>query len=739
MTTVVTFAEAAEQVKAHLNIVEVVNRSVPLKKRGRNYLGLCPFHNERTPSFNVHPEKNLFKCFGCGEAGDALTFLMKTENKTYGEVIAQQAEALGLAITQGREDAAHAQARKTDRELLLALYQSALGFYQSQLQGPKGSFCRHYLEERGFLPNLSQRYQLGLAPSPEDGAWDYLTSYLLSAHPQLGEKLTQTPDYLEQTGLALPKKSGSGFYDRFRNRLMIPIFNPQGQVIAFGGRALLAEDNPKYLNSPETPLYNKSQTLYGLNWAKVAIGKKRRALIMEGYFDVMATQLAGLEEAVATCGTALTEEHARLLLKAGAQTLFLVFDSDKAGQQAALSALQRLEGLMSKPLALGGVSGSLSVRVLQLPSGKDPDDYFKNHTQEDFEALLETAPDGYTFKCEMALAGLPLETSQQRIEAAHRLTPLLAGIGQPLWQAELTRRYAQKLGLEQTALEQEIKQFVAAQPVANTQPKPAHSGYSASVTNRNVTTPVSGAPYPVQDAYSYQKDPQRPANKAKSDKLAAIDGPRLSERLPLRNQANLLAVETALLAVPLTLDSLVYALPDWPQLLSLTLNLPEAEPAFSPETQALKASLLATVSHLALEKPMSALITANLNPTDALFKPLYSLLADAERQREEAGLAALPAVQQLQWALRQAKQVRQKLAQLNRQQMLKTLNQQVQQLEKHPPDFSADASSLTTNSPTAAMLAVQYEVWEQLKVSPPPLSKQFPQTGGTEVTSKEIL
>jgi DNA primase len=442
MSQSVSFQDAAEQVKQRLDVIETIGRFVTLKKRGRSHLGLCPFHNERTPSFNVSAEKGFFKCFGCGESGDAISFLMKIENKSYGEIIREQAEEMGLSIRyseNAEEQAQHAQ-KTEERERLYDVLHNAGQWFHTQLQTPEHQAIRTYLLNRGTLHEAIKRFQLGYAPE----TWESLTQYLKIACPHVHHEEA----ILERASLAGVRDNGKGYYDKFRHRLMVPIHDVKGKIIGFGGRALGEDQQPKYLNSSESIVYQKSHVLYGLFQAKDAIRKQKRAVIMEGYFDVIASHLAGLEEAVATCGTALTDSHIPLLLKSGVETLYLCFDSDAAGRNATLNALERLDPWIQRQ--------ALKTRVLSISSGKDPDDYFKTHTLADFERLMQNAPDGLSFRLDCVLEGVNWHHPEGQLEASNRLMPLLSRVKHPVLRSQLLTQYAERLRLSEDALRQSL-------------------------------------------------------------------------------------------------------------------------------------------------------------------------------------------------------------------------------------------------------------------------------------------
>jgi DNA primase catalytic core len=440
-----SFQDAAEQVKQQLNVLDTIGRFVSLKKRGRSHLGLCPFHNERTPSFNVSAEKGFFKCFGCGESGDSISFLMKIEHKTYGEVIREQAEEMGLEIRYNNavEDQAQYAQKTEERERLWDVLHNAGQWFHMQIQSPQHQAIREYLLERGTSQEAVKRFQLGYAPE----TWEALNHYLHTACPHVASDAS----ILERASVAGVRDNGKGYYDKFRHRLMVPIHDLKGRIVGFGGRALGNDQQPKYLNSSESMIYQKSQILYGLFQAKDAIRKRKRAVVMEGYFDVIASHMAGLQEAVATCGTALTEAHIPLLIKSGVEILYLCFDSDLAGRNAALNALERLDPWIQRQ--------TLKIRVLSIPSGKDPDDYFKTHTLTEFETLMANAPDGLSFRLDCVLEGVNTHHAEGQLEASHRLLPLLSKVKHPILRAQLLAKYAERLHLPEETLRQSLALF----------------------------------------------------------------------------------------------------------------------------------------------------------------------------------------------------------------------------------------------------------------------------------------
>lgn len=346
-----------EEVRNRVDIVEVVGRYVPLRKSGRNYFGLCPFHSEKTPSFSVSPEKQIFHCFGCGKGGNVFTFIQEMEGLTFTEAVRTLAQEAGVDMPQDESPAAG----RSEKETLLEAYAWALKLYRYLLLHPQhGAAAQAYLRQRGIDGKAVQTFQLGYAPDQ----WDVLAKFL--------QKKGFSPDLLAKGGLLSETKGQNRYYDKFRHRLMIPIFDLRGRVIAFGGRLLgPSEQQPKYLNSPETILFSKSRVLYHLHQARSAIRAKNEVIIMEGYMDVITAVQHGIEHVVATLGTAVTPEHARILRR-HAEKVVLCFDADQAGQNASLRGIDVLR------------QAGCSVRIAEIPQGKDPDQYIRENGREAF-------------------------------------------------------------------------------------------------------------------------------------------------------------------------------------------------------------------------------------------------------------------------------------------------------------------------------------------------------------------
>ena len=389
-----------DQVRERTDLLTLIGQHVALKKRGGRFTGLCPFHQEKTPSFSVDPTKGFWHCFGCGKGGDAFNFLMQMEHLSFGEAVERLAERAGVRPV---ETLSSSPQRKEERDFLFEANAATAIAFGKALQGKAGVMARQYLQNRGIDMEQAARFGLGYAPQ----GWDALVSHLL--------KRGFNADVLVKAGIALARTSGNGHIDRFRHRLMIPIHDRQGRVVAFGGRALAAEDNPKYLNTSETPIFHKNRTLYALHLAADSIAKRGRVIVTEGYFDVIACHLAGFTEAVATLGTALGEEHVQILRRL-ADRAYLVYDADSAGINAAL----RGQALFR--------NAEMDVRIVRLPAGHDPDTLLREAGTEAFERCLADALAPVEFELERLVEQYPARDAGGRV----RLFRAAAKILQPL-------------------------------------------------------------------------------------------------------------------------------------------------------------------------------------------------------------------------------------------------------------------------------------------------------------------
>ena len=410
-------------VRQKADLVEVVAEKVVLRKQGKNFVGLCPFHNDHKPSFQVSPSKQIYKCFSCGAGGDVLRFVMQTEHLSFAEAVRHLARRYHIPLPTRNPEAQPLgsldERELSHREKLLEILAMAADFYQHALRSQLGSAARQYLHSRHLSEETLQKFQIGFAPP----GWQSLYEYLVN-HKRQPVKL------LEEAGLLVPRQQGSGHYDRFRNRIMLPIFDVQGRVIGFAGRALGESGQPKYLNSPETELFNKSQVVYGLNFARDAIAKADQVLVVEGYFDVIALHQAGVAYAVAAMGTALTPHQVKILLRyTQSKRLILNFDADRAGLNAASRAIEAIEEQARR--------GEIELRILTLPEGKDADEFLREHRGSapltpavaELQTLIEQAPLWLDWRIEQVLAGRDLSRAADFQQARQALVQLLAGLG----------------------------------------------------------------------------------------------------------------------------------------------------------------------------------------------------------------------------------------------------------------------------------------------------------------------
>ncbi len=407
-----------EQVRQAHDVQEVVGRYVELKQAGRAFKGLCPFHDEKTPSFTVNPDRQTFKCFGCGEGGNVFTFLMKHQGMTFPDAVRMLADERAIEVP----SVSGAQEDRGRMQRLRQALDFAQSFFVAQLKGGDGAQARAYLTQRGYEESAVDAFELGFAPP----GWDRL----LEAATRRGIKA----DVLFEAGLVQERKERNGHYDRFRNRVIFPIRDLQGRVVTFGARALLAEDTPKYLNGPETPVFKKSNLLYGLDHARLHIARAGEALLMEGYTDVLMARMHGFENAVAGMGTAFTDRQAALLRRAAGRVV-LVYDSDDAGRVAAERALDVL------------LSEGLEVRIALLPEGRDVDEILLEDGAPAFQAVLDDSLEFFDFKLATLSERLGgLDTPRNLAAAAEELTPLITKVKSQLERDLLFRRLGERMG-----------------------------------------------------------------------------------------------------------------------------------------------------------------------------------------------------------------------------------------------------------------------------------------------------
>ena len=418
-----------EEVRRAADIVRVISEHVPLKKMGTSWKGLCPFHQEKTPSFNVRSEPAVFHCFGCGEGGDVFKFVMLHERVSFPEAAESLARRFGVAVPE-RQGRFEPGPDRKEREETLALMEAAAEHFARNLWTAPGTRAREYLLGRGFKKETLERIRAGAARD----AWDDLLGALRGRF---------SPKALLAAGLVLERQGKDGHYDRFRNRATFPILNESGKVVAFGARSLDGSE-PKYLNSPETAVYQKSRTLYGLSWAGEATRHAGRIVLMEGYLDVARALEAGVEEVVATCGTALTAGHGRLLHRF-TERVVLNFDQDEAGQKAARKSFEVL------------LDEGLRVQVVELPPGHDPDTYLKAEGAEAYRTRLDEAPEAMEWLIRRAAEETKPQTPAGKAAFLNALLPTLVRIESAVERAAWIPRIVERGGLDEAATRQELR------------------------------------------------------------------------------------------------------------------------------------------------------------------------------------------------------------------------------------------------------------------------------------------
>jgi len=416
------------EIKGRVDIVELISEYVSLKKAGRNFLGLCPFHSEKTPSFTVNRERQMYYCFGCGEKGDVFAFLMRLNNATFPETLKLLADKAGVVLPASsfRKDG---KTSSTAREQIIHINSIAAAYFTGNLFSPHGKAALSYLQERGLKESTIEVFGLGYAP---DG-WRNLKNQL--------EKRKVPLKLAAEAGLIVIREDRSDvLYDRFRNRLMFPVKDVDGRIIAFGGR-ILGDGEPKYLNSPESPAYIKGRQLYGLNQAKEAIRQCGYAILVEGYFDLIVLWDAGIKNVVATLGTALTKDHIALI-KRYTEQVAVLFDADEAGKKALARSVEMF------------VAAHMDARAVVLPEGLDPDDFVRRSGGDALKRLVEGAPSIVDYYIDSVIGrGSSFE---ERGGAAVRAAAFITGIEDVIDRNLFIKRVAEKLGIDQDILKKEV-------------------------------------------------------------------------------------------------------------------------------------------------------------------------------------------------------------------------------------------------------------------------------------------
>lgn len=438
--------EVIGELRERTDIVAVIGEYVRLKKRGANHLGLCPFHNEKSPSFNVHAGRKFFHCFGCKASGDVLSFLMRVEGLSFPEAARNLAERSGVELPEAdrQQDAAEARARER-KEGLYAVMEAATAYYEQQRrEHPRASLATDALAGRSISDATADAFRIGFAPPQWDGLLDHLKAKDLSLKDA------------EELGLIVPRRDASGHYDRFRNRLQFPVSDVSGRVVAFSGRILESDKpkdddrpEPKYVNSPEGPLYHKGSLLFGMHQARVDMRRNGWGVLCEGNFDVLALHEAGVANAVAPLGTAFTSAQAKALARFASRAT-VMFDGDAAGMKAVGAAYPLLQ------------QAQISARVVSLPKGEDPDSYLRAHGSDALKALIDGAPGIVEALIDAAAEGAG-SGAAERAEAIQALGPVLKAVDNPVEIELYIERVARRFGIaDQRAVRQQLRRGVLA-------------------------------------------------------------------------------------------------------------------------------------------------------------------------------------------------------------------------------------------------------------------------------------
>jgi len=449
--------DVVSEIKNRLDIVDVISEHVVLKKSGRNFWGCCPFHSEKTPSFSVNPEKGIFKCFGCGVGGDAISFLMKVNNSTFFEVISDLANKFGLELPSFGNTSEKTELKNKIYEINL---ETAKFYNKILLESPEGIHAKEYLFKRDIDREIIQKFNIGYSLKQPDDLINHLIDNLKVSY-----------DLLDKAGLISARTSGNGYVDRFRNRIMIPIQDDKGNIIAFGARSLDNSQNPKYLNSPDTVTFNKSRSLFALYQAKDSIKSLDSVIIMEGYFDVITAHAHGLTNVVATLGTALTEQHIKMLARySDSRRIYLGFDADEAGVNATSRGAEIIKSVFS---GLGDIKqfdenfvstddsnnrSSCEIRVVATNTGKDPDEFIRSEGIEAYKKLVNQSPLLIDYQINRIINSKgEIQSPQDKASLSKQLIPMLSEIKNTIIRDEYIRLVSERLDINEESLSIEVK------------------------------------------------------------------------------------------------------------------------------------------------------------------------------------------------------------------------------------------------------------------------------------------
>jgi len=428
------YDEFIDRLRAECDIVSILSEYVPLKKKGKNYWGCCPFHNENTPSFSVAADKGFYYCFGCQSGGNVFNFLMKIENISFFDAVKKLAQKINIPLPQ-KEKTEQELARDREKAKLYRVNEMAREFFYACLtKTAYGKQAKEYLRVRGITDEMIEQFKIGFAPS----AWDKLGQAFL------GRGVEQ--EVLLKAGLTVKRNSGDGAYDRFRNRIMFPICDARGRVSGFGGR-VVDDSQPKYLNSPETVVFNKRYILFGFDTAHKFIKECGQAVVVEGYMDAITAHSAGIKNVVASLGTAFSPEQAKMLLH-NAEEIIFAYDSDAAGQNATLRALSILRNM------------GANVRVVLIPDGKDPDEYIRKHGADAFKTLVKEAVDFLEYQIKQAFDSTDHSNLEGKVAVVSKIVPVLAAANNAVEVNSHIARASQALAIDESAIRSEIREFL---------------------------------------------------------------------------------------------------------------------------------------------------------------------------------------------------------------------------------------------------------------------------------------
>lgn len=456
------FEEFVNSVREHSDIYEVVSRYVPLNLKNGRYWARCPFHEEKTPSFTVSPDKGIFYCFGCHEGGNVFKFISKMEHVTYFEAIKLQAERLGIKIPSRKKTSAEIKVEQ-EKDSLLKITSTAQEFYHNYLmQSKEGEQGRKYLAARGITEKVIEDFQLGFAPD----SWDALTKKIKASG--------YTEKQIVSAGLAVEKKSGDGIYDRLRGRVIIPIADISNRAVAFGGRILVEDENsPKYLNTPETEIFSKGKLLFALNKSSRAIITANTAIVVEGYMDAISLYSAGIENVVASLGTAFTEEQAKLLSRYARKIIFC-YDSDEAGQRATVRALPIMKHT------------GADVFILIIPDGKDPDEFVRKHGKNEFEQLLKNVTPVIEYLFQYKLKHIDYSTFSGKMQVLREMFPICQELNNFALQQAYLRKFSSVLTLDEALTLGEWRKFSSRSPTQGKKNIPIDKKNLASQAGKSI-------------------------------------------------------------------------------------------------------------------------------------------------------------------------------------------------------------------------------------------------------------